>query len=150
MTWLWILLGFVAFYGGLITLCVFMIRREKRQKKIYTVIKNYEDNAIPMQTIVRALHIEFEVVAKDVDSMSDNINFPLLKGAYIDYDHQTLVLANDATDKKLEVIKNQLFPKQKTFFQKKIYITVTCKYCGAENKKEKGSVKECEYCGSPL
>lgn len=86
--------------------------------------------------------MEFSAVSKDINAMSINRNYPLLRGSHIDIGKQILVLSRERLEKQ----------RRKTSkINKKQYSTdqtvIECKHCGAKNKR--GSI-ECEYCGSPL
>ena len=87
--------------------------------------------------------MDFAAISKDINAMSINGNYPLLRNSHIDIGKQILVISKDRLEKQ----------RRKTSkINKKQYSTdqsvIECKHCGANNKK--GSSSECEYCGSPL
>lgn len=140
MEWIWLIL-FVEIVGVGVLL-YFFNKTPKRRSQIYSIIKESDSEIIPMQNIMSALQMEFSVVSKDINAMSINGNYPLLRGSHIDIGKQILVLSRERLEKQ----------RRKTSkINKKQYSTVQtvieCKHCGAKNKK--GSI-ECEYCGSPL
>lgn len=140
MEWIWLIL-FVEIVGVGVLL-YFFNKTQKRRSQIYSIIKESDSEIIPMQNIMSALQMEFSAVAKDINAMSINGNYPLLRGSHIDIGKQILVLSRERLEKQ----------RRKTSkINKKQYSTdqtvIECKHCGAKNKK--GSI-ECEYCGSPL
>lgn len=140
-------LEWVAIIVGLSVLSYYLTKKKKRQTKIYSIINDANAVQIPMQKIMSSLQIDYNSISKDVESMSLNhYDFPLLRDAYIDAGSQCLILATSSIEKVLKKKNKHSFSNNDA---KKIII-VTCSHCGAENTKETGSTKNCEYCGSPL
>lgn len=147
MLWFCLVLEWVIIIGGLSVGYYFFTKKKKRQCQIYATIDGTNAAQISIQKITSTLQLDFVTISKDIASMSMNhYDYPLLKGAYIDVGNQCIVLAQKALDKTSK--KGKSIPY--SISESKEIITVTCKSCGAENTKEKGATKNCEYCGSPL
>lgn len=142
MVWVWLIIECVVIIGGLYLFAFFANKEKKRQSQIYSIIIDADSEIIPMQNIMSALQMEFSAVSKDINAMSINWNYPLLKGSHIDIGKQILVLSRERLEKQRRTTAR---------ISKKQYVidhtVIECKHCGAKNKK--GSI-ECEYCGSPL
>lgn len=124
-------------------LAFFVNKKRKRQSQIYSIIVDADSETIPMQNIMSALQMDFAAISKDINAVSINGNYPLLRNSHIDIGKQILVISKDRLEKQRRKISK---------INKKQYSTdqsvIECKHCGAKNKK--GSSSECEYCGSPL
>ena len=118
-------------------------KRKKRQMQIYSMIVNADSQEIPIQNIMSALQLDFPIISKDINSMSTNSSFPLLKNSHIDIGRQTLVLSKEKLEKQRRKISkiNKDQPEKKQ-------TSIECQNCGALNKNP--SASECEYCGTPL
>ena len=79
-----------------------------------------------------------------VDEVKTNLNLMIQKkffaDAYIDHDTNCIIFA-----KKQEQSKST-----NTNINTSNMVTVTCKGCGAVNTIQKGTVGECDYCGTPI
>ena len=143
MIWVWLIVEWVVIVGGLFLLAFFVNKKRKRQSQIYSIIVDADSETIPMQNIMSAFQMDFSTVSKDINAMSINGNYPLLRNSHIDIGKQILVISKDRLEKQRRKISK---------FNNKQYSTdqsvIECKHCGAKNKK--GSSRECEYCGSPL
>ena len=141
MEWIWLIL-FVEIVGVGVLL-YFFNKTQKRRSQIYSIIKESDSEIIPMQNIMSALQMEFSAVSKDINAMSINGNYPLLRGSHIDIGKQILVLSRERLEKQRR--KTSKINKKHSATDLTV---IECKHCGAKNKK--GSSSECQYCGSPL
>ena len=107
MGWIWILL-FLEF-GGIFLFTYLENKKKKRQSQIYSVIVDADSESIPVQNIMSALQLDFSVVSKDINSMSVNSSYPLLRNSHIDIGRQTLVLSKE----RLEKQRNKTLKKKK-------------------------------------
>lgn len=143
MIWIWLIIEWIVIIGGLCLFAYFVNKKRKRQSQIYSIIVDADSETIPMQNIMSALQLEFAAVLKDINAMSINGNYPLLKNSHVDIGRQILVISKDRLEKQrrktLKINKKQNFTE---------YTVIQCKHCGAKNRK--GVSNECEYCGSPL
>lgn len=150
MVWLWItidVLLFAIIISGLSLWNASLTKKKKRQSQIYAIIIGAKSNAIPMQKLTSSLQLDFTAISKDIESMSINhYDYPLLKGVYIDIGNQYIVLDSRSLYKVEQKQKKHSLSNNEC----KDISTVICKNCGAENTKENGIAKICEYCGSPL
>lgn len=141
MEWIWLVL--LIEIVGVGVLLYFFNKTQKRRSQIYSIVKESDSEVIPMQNIMSALQMDFAAISKDINAMSINGNYPLLRNSHIDIGKQILVISKDRLEKQRRKISK---------FNNKQYSTdqsvIECKHCGAKNKK--GSSSECEYCGSPL
>lgn len=80
------------------------------------------------------------------DVVKNNLNMMIKKryfsNAYIDTENNRVVFPI--------VLEQQRTNAQEANQSNIDYITVTCRSCGGINKVIKGTVGECDYCGSPL
>ena len=141
MEWIWLVL--LIEIVGVGVLLYFFNKTQKRRSQIYSIVRESDSEVIPMQNIMSALQMDFAAISKDINAMSINGNYPLLRNSHIDIGKQILVISKDRLEKQ----------RRKTSkINKKQYSTdqsvIECKHCCAKNKK--GSSSECEYCGSPL
>lgn len=143
MTWVWLIVEWVVIVGGLLLFAFFANKKKKRQSQIYSIIVDTDNETIPMQNIMSALQMDFTAISKDINAMSINGNYPLLKNSHIDIGKQILVLSRERLEKQRR--KNAKINKKQSFIDDTI---IECKHCGAKNRK--GAANECEYCGSPL
>lgn len=143
MTWVWLIVEWVVIVGGLFLFAFFANKKRKRQSQIYSIIVDADGETIPMQNIMSALQMDFSTVSKDINAMSINGNYPLLRNSHIDIGKQILVISKDRLEKQR--IKTSKINKKHSATDLTV---IESKHCGAKNKK--GSSSECEYCGSPL
>ena len=143
MTWVWLIVEWVVIVGGLLLFAFFANKKRKRQSQIYSIIVDADSETIPIQNIMSALQMDFAAISKDINAMSINGNYPLLKNSHIDIGKQILVLSRERLEKQRR--KNAKINKKQSFIDDTV---IECKHCGAKNKK--GATNECEYCGSPL
>lgn len=127
---------------------VFIIFARKRSKLVKE-FKKYvcyisNDPSGSIEGLAAAVGSSEDVVKKNLDTM---INRNYFRNARVDQRTNCIVFENKAKkqsnhpDKKGNEMGNTLQIE---------YTTVTCKCCGGINKIVKGSVTECEYCGSPI
>ena len=76
-------------------LAFFVNKKRKRQSQIYSIIVDADSETIPMQNIMSALQMDFSTVSKDINAMSINGNYPLLRNSHIDIGKQILVISKD-------------------------------------------------------
>lgn len=143
MTWVWLIVEWIVIVGGLLLFAFFANKKRKRQSQIYSIIVDSDSETIPMQNIMSALQMDFAAISKDINAMSINGNYPLLRNSHIDIGKQILVISKDRLEKQRRKT-SKINKKQYSIDQS----VIECKHCGAKNKK--GSSSECEYCGSPL
>lgn len=143
MTWVWLIVEWIVIFGVLLLFVFLVNKKRKRQSQIYSIIVDSDSETIPIQNIMSALQMDFSAVSKDINAMSINGNYPLLRNSHIDIGRQILVLSKERLEKQRRKVSKK---------NKKQYTTeqsvIECKHCGAKNKK--GTSNECEYCGSPL
>ena len=140
MTWLWLIIECVVIIGGLFLLTYFLNKKRKRQSQIYSIIVDADSETIPLQNIMCALQMDFVSITKDINAMSINREYPLLRNAHIDIGRQTLVLSAE----RLEKVHKKKNGKNAHNTESN---GIQCRNCGATNKC---NAIECEYCGSPL
>lgn len=124
---------------GLIVLGKKSKKNAEKIKKYIALVVNQEVTSI--EDIATAVALPYEITKKDIQKMIDKEYFT---GAYINESTKEIVLPNNHKqgDEKQEYI-NVNKPNAEM-------LVVTCKGCGANNKVTKGSVVECEFCGSPV
>lgn len=111
-------------------------RIARRFKQYASIILNSDSFSISHLSI---LSDEPEgVVLKNLNQM---IKWKFIKNAFISYETNSIIL-NSVNKKPKPVSTGSPARKEKN------NIVVTCKNCGGNNKMEKGSIKECDYCKS--
>ena len=100
MTWVWLIVEWVVIVGGLFLFAFFANKKRKRQSQIYSIIVDADGETIPMQNIMSALQMDFSTVSKDINAMSINGNYPLLRNSHIDIGKQILVISKDRLEKQ--------------------------------------------------
>lgn len=141
MEWIWLVL--LIEIVGVGVLLYFFNKTQKRRSQIYSIVRESDSEVIPMQNIMSALQMDFAAISKDINAMSINGNYPLLRNSHIDIGKQILVISKDRLEKQRR--KTSKINKKHSATDLTV---IECKHCGAKNKK--GSSSECEYCGSPL
>ncbi|SCY91260.1 DUF4381 domain-containing protein [Alkaliphilus peptidifermentans] len=122
---------------------IFLGRRTKqnaeRFKKYISIIVNHEETSI--NNIAAAIPTSYEVAKKDIQKM---INRGYFSGAYINETLKEIILPKEQDIYNMDTnVKVDSNPNLEM-------VAVRCKGCGANNKIRKGSVDECQYCGSPI
>ena len=100
MTWVWLIVEWVVIVGGLFLFAFFANKKRKRQSQIYSIIVDADSETIPIQNIMSALQMDFAAISKDINAMSINGNYPLLKNSHIDIGKQILVLSRERLEKQ--------------------------------------------------
>lgn len=114
-------------------------------RKYVAVISNVPNGFIP--DIANALNTSVDVVMKNLELM---IKKGYFVNAYIDRNLNSIIIANrQAIVNEVEQTKTAVTQPKKSV-QNVQMVTVKCEGCGAVNSVPKGSVGECEYCGSPI
>lgn len=125
--------------AGLIILGKRSKKNAEKIKKYISLVVNQEVTSI--EDIATAMALPYEITQKDIQKMIDKGYFA---GAYINEISKEIVLPNNhKQDYKKQEYINANKPNAEM-------LVVTCKGCGANNKVLKGSVVECEFCGSPV
>lgn len=124
---------------GLIVLGKKSKKNAEKIKKYIALVVNQEVTSI--EDIATAVALPYEITKRDIQKMIDKEYFT---GAYINESTKEIVLPNNHKqgDEKQECINVNKANAE--------MLVVTCKGCGANNKVIKGSVVECEFCGSPV
>lgn len=125
--------------AGLIILGQRSKKNAAKIKKYISLIVNQEITSI--DDIAAAMALPYEITQKDIQKMIDK---GYLVGAYINDITREIVLPSKH---KQDYKKHEDIDANKPNVQ---MLVVTCKGCGANNKVKKGSVSECEFCGSPV
>jgi ribosomal protein S27E len=126
------------------TVCgIWQIVRGKKRKKLVVLFKDYAARlaADPLRSINKlaaACGIAAETVKKNILKM---IHKGFFVNAYIDFNRNCLVFAQESSNEKSGLTQQG---------ESTEYIRVSCPGCGAKNKIQKGTVGECEFCGSYL
>lgn len=134
--------GYVIFCLVFIALGVLLIVHGKKTKDRIRRFRNYiaiiaNQNETNIDQIANIVQMPVNFVLNDIKFM---INKKYFVGAYIDNDTNSIAFQGrvpSAAGNENTVPNSEMQ-------------VVICKSCGAQNQIAKGSVGECEYCGSPL
>jgi len=134
------------FFCVLFLLSVLLLYRGIKRGKLIKLFKNY---AIRLSSDpMRSIDLLAENTGTSVDVVRNNLQLMILKGyfknTYIDLDQNCIVFTNDRATKTAPAVDSSITDSSIKL------ITVTCKGCGASNKIQRGSVGECEFCGSHI
>lgn len=123
-----------------VVLIVFSRKRKKLINDFKTYVQRLSADPIgSIDNLAAGLGTSQDVVKNNLEMMIKKRYF---SNAYIDIDNNRIVFP---------VVSNQQKNNASQVNQSNVeYITVTCKSCGGINKMVKGTVGECDYCGSPL
>ncbi len=125
-----------------ILLIIFSIKRKKLIKNFRSYVQRLSvDPTCSIENLASGLGTSQDVVKKNLEMMIKKRYF---SNAYIDTKNNRIVFSK-ASEQKTNTSEAHQSNEPKIE-----YITVTCKSCGGINKMAKGTVGECEYCGSPL
>lgn len=125
-----------------ILLIIFSIKRKKLIKNFKSYVQRLSvDPTSSIENLASGLGTSQDVVKMNLEKMIKKRYF---SNAYIDTENNRIVFSK-ASEQQTNTIKVNQSNEPKIE-----YITVTCKSCGGINKIAKGTVGECEYCGSPL
>jgi len=128
----------------LAALGILLIVFSRKRKKLINDFKTYVQRLSVDPT--GSIGSLAEGLGTSQDVVKNNLNMMIKKryfsNAYIDTENNRVVFS---------VVSEQQQTNAPKASQSNIeYITVTCKSCGGINKVIKGTVGECDYCGSPL
>lgn len=107
-------------------------------KKYISIVINQQITSI--DNIAAVMSTNYDVCKKQLQKMIDKGYF---NGAYIDEVAREIVLSKQYENVSSKSSMNNTPQSQEIQ-------VVACRGCGANNKIAKGSVGECEFCGSPL
>lgn len=139
---------FLLFCLAMDALGVWLIELSKRKKKLrdefakYVAVISTGSRYIP--EIASAVGKPEGIVKNNLQLMIENKFFT---SAFIDRNTNYIVIGNSQTAKTPQ--PNNTNPNIATNQQPEM-VTIKCGGCGGMNAIEKGSVGECEYCGSPI
>jgi uncharacterized protein with PQ loop repeat len=128
----------------LAALGVLLIVFSRKRKKLINDFKTYVqrlsvDPTGSIDNLAAGLGTSQDVVKNNLNMM---IKKKYFSNAYIDTENNRVVFP---------IVSEQQQTNAPQASQSSIeYITITCKSCGGINKVIKGTVGECDYCGSPL
>jgi succinate dehydrogenase hydrophobic anchor subunit len=134
-----IIVDFIIFIGGGLALIILGAKRKKeavRFKKYIDMVINQRITSI--DNIAASFPTTYDIANKDLQKM---IKKGFFMDAFINQSEREIVLPHEQQN-----IKND----QSQGYNAGEMQIVNCKSCGAHNKLVKGSVGECEYCGSPI
>lgn len=129
-------LVFLAFAAWLIVVGIRIKRRIKRFKRYISIIT--VENQISIENIAAITLQSVDFVARDLQKMIDKKFFV---NAHIDRRTNEIILQKRTGEAWVTPVVNNKPAEM---------ITVSCSGCGAVNSIQKGTVGECEFCGSPL
>lgn len=133
--------GLLLFVGGGIALIVVSRRNKKKAqkfKKYIAIVVN--QNITSIDNIAAAMDLPYDVVKSDLQNMIDKEYF---FNAYINESKREIIIVHKRKQDYNKEASVKFNPNVQV-------VVVTCKGCGAKNKILKGSVGECEFCGSPI
>lgn len=114
-------------------------KNAERFKKYISIIVNHEVTYI--DNIASAIPISYDVAKKELQKMIDRGYFP---NAYINDTSREIILPKKQESYSVDTGGNV---KSNSNVE---MIVVSCNGCGANNKIAKGTVDECQFCGSPI
>jgi hypothetical protein len=112
--------------------------RIRRFRKYITIITIQNQTAVDQIANIVQMPVNF--ILADIKKMIDKKYFV---GAYIDQTTNSIAFHGKAVTAANNEINEDAAPNREMQI-------VACKSCGAQNHIVKGTVGECEYCGSPL
>lgn len=133
----------------LVLIGMWLIIKGRRRKKMRLEFKKYVsqlsvDPTGSIENIAAATGTSVDVVKKNLKFMIKKNYFT---SAYIDEKNNQLVLTVQKTQQE------QYTPQasgNSSANSQTVMVTCNCKCCGGINKIAKGSVGECDFCGSPI
>lgn len=116
--------------------------------KLIKTFQNYSarlttDPAKSLDSLAASMGVAVEIVTKNITSMLKHGLFP---DTFIDKKTKCLVYANN--QQPLQQPLQQAVPDTASIPVSNVI--VQCRGCGATNKIVRGSVEECDFCGSPI
>lgn len=134
----------------LIGLSVLLIRKANKIAKLIdtfkqyvTIISNVPNGFIP--DIASSLNTSEDVVRNNLELM---ISKKYFVNAYIDRNLNSIIIANRQATLNTAQQTNQPATPSHVNAQSVQMVTTKCDGCGAVNTVQKGTVGECDYCGS--
>jgi uncharacterized protein with PQ loop repeat len=126
----------------LATIGVLLIIFSRKRKKLIKDFKTYVqrlsvDPAGSIEDLASGVGTSQDVVKMNIEKM---IRKRYFANAYIDIENNRVVFPTVSEQNQTNEHKAIKID----------YITATCKSCGGINKLVKGTVYECDYCGSPI
>lgn len=145
----------VIFILGGILLIIASVKRKKlirSFRKYVSFLSSDESGSI--ESLALATKMPENVILSNLQRMIDKKYFP---SAYIDLETRSIVFPNRPQNSASNISHEQPAVMTDTVItdavitdKETVIITATCKGCGGVNHGVKGSVGECEYCGSSL
>jgi len=131
----------------LTALSIYLLLRGIKRGKLIKLFRIYglrlsTDSNCSMDQLAVSLGTSVDVVIKNVEEM---IKRGYFTNAYIDTTSNDIVFTGQASTKTTDSKISNLYNTQNANVE---YTTVSCRGCGAINKIIKGTVSECEFCGS--
>jgi ribosomal protein S27E len=123
---------------------IWQIVRGKKRKKLIVLFRDYAVRlaADPQRSINKLA----AATGAAAGTVKRNILLMIHKGffanAFIDFDKNCLIFPQERNEQKSDLLKQGESVVE--------YVRVSCPGCGAKNKIQKGTVGECEFCGSYL
>ncbi len=114
-------------------------------KKYVAVFSNVPNGSIP--DMAASLNQSEDVVTKNIEQM---IQRHFFVDAYIDKDLNSLIIRNKQSSGKPKQQNQSNTNSTSNSASKVEMMTVKCDGCGGINTIQKGTVGECDYCGSPI
>lgn len=123
---------------------IWQIVRGKKRKKLVVLFRDYAvrlsaDPLHSMNKLAAATGAAVETVKKNILEM---IRKGYFVNAYIDFGRYCLVFSKDHQEQACNSVQQGELSTE--------FVRATCPGCGAKNKIQKGTVGECEFCGSYL
>ncbi|NFG62000.1 hypothetical protein [Clostridium sp. CMCC3677] len=131
-----------------IALGITFIAMSKKRHKLIEDFKSYaqilsNDPTGSIENLVSSLGVSQDAVLKNLKLM---INEKYFVNAYIDVENNSIVFPSKLGEK----INKSGQVKEENSQSNVEYVAIACKNCGASNKVQKGTVCECEFCGSQI
>lgn len=122
-------------------------KNAQKYKKYISIVVNHEETSI--DNIAMAIPTSYENAKRDLQKM---INRGYFTDAYINDGDREIVLPSM---EESYMVKTEVNVRTNTHVNVSSngeveMVVISCKGCGANNKIEKGSVGECQFCGSPI
>jgi ribosomal protein S27E len=129
----------VTIFFVFMALGILQIVRGKKHKKLVTLFKEYAARLATDPN--HSIHKLAAATGATAEAVKENILKMIHKGyfvnAYIDFERNCLVFSQDNSSAQQAESSAE-------------YVRISCPGCGAKNKIQKGTVGECEFCGSYL
>ena len=145
-------MAYIIFVLILIGLSVLLIRKANKIAKLIdtfkqyvTIISNVPNGFIP--DIASSLNTSEDVVRNNLELM---ISKKYFVNAYIDRNLNSIIIANRQAAANTAQQTNKPATPSQVNAQSVQMVTAKCEGCGAVNTIQKGTVGECDYCGSPI